>query len=72
MKVRMLTTAAGPDGVYRAGELWDAPAKEASALIAVGAAVAVEPLPAPVPDEQQAVLTPANVEYAVARKRRKQ
>lgn len=71
MRVRMLTTAAGPDGVYRAGELWDAPAEEASALIAAGAAVAVEPLPA-LADEQQAILTPTNAEYAVARKRRNQ
>jgi len=69
MKVRMLTTAAGPDGVYTAGEVWDAPDAEASALIAAGAAVALD---APIADEQLAILTPANVEYADARKRRKQ
>jgi hypothetical protein len=67
----MLTTAAGARWTYRAGEEWDAPDAEASALIAAGAAVALDP-PTASPDEQLAILTPANVEYADARKRRKQ
>ena len=56
MRVRMLTTAAGPAGVYVAGETWDVASDTGQQLIAGGyavaaAAVAPETATAPVPAE---------------------
>lgn len=41
MRVRMLTTAAGPGGVYHAGETWDLADAEAMALVRGGYAAAL-------------------------------
>lgn len=41
MKVRMLTTAASPEGVWAAGQVVDLPEKMAKQLMAGGFAVAV-------------------------------
>lgn len=47
MKIRMLTLAAGPDGVLQAGKIAEVPEATARALIAGGYAVAVEVTPGP-------------------------
>lgn len=46
MKVRMITLAAGPEGVLQPGQEVELPAKEAMALIAGGYAEEVESQPA--------------------------
>lgn len=43
MKIRMLTLAAGPDGVLQAGKIAEVPEARARALIAGGYAVDVSP-----------------------------
>lgn len=50
MRVRMVTTAAGPGGIYIAGETWELDTVTAQRFVAAGAAVALtvsrETLPA--------------------------
>ena len=46
MLVRMVKTAAGPDGVYSAGEVWQVSDALASGMIAGGYATAVDAVPA--------------------------
>lgn len=41
-RIMMLTTAAGPDGVFMAGSVADVPDELAAAMIAAGSAEAVE------------------------------
>ena len=47
MKIRMLTLAAGPDGVLQAGKIAEVPEARARALIAGGYAVDLTPSPFP-------------------------
>ena len=56
MRVRMLTTAAGPDGVYMAGEVWEMPDRLALAMVAAGFAVSQDG--ARGPEVEMAVLAP--------------
>lgn len=49
MKIRMLTLAAGPDGVLQAGKIAEVPEATARALIAGGYAVDLTPCPFPNP-----------------------
>ena len=49
MKIRMLTLAAGPDGVLQAGKIAEVPEAKARALIAGGYAVDLTPCPFPNP-----------------------
>lgn len=46
MRVRMVTLAASPAGVFHAGEVWEFGETEARALVAGGYAVALDPQPA--------------------------
>ena len=59
MRVRMLTTAAGPEGTYRVGEIWTVDPITGSQLIAGNFAVAVDVDEAPAAAEI-AVLSPAD------------
>lgn len=45
MKIRMIKTAAGPDGVKLAGKIYDVSMQEAQALVAADAAVFLEKPP---------------------------
>ena len=45
MKIKMLTTAAGPEGVQIAGQVYDLPDVKAKAFIKAGAALAADPKP---------------------------
>lgn len=56
MRVRMLTTAAGPEGVYTAGEIWEMPDPLALTLMAANVAVLVDGARGPV--VEMAVLAP--------------
>ena len=62
MKVRMVTTAAGPAGVFYAGETWEIDDTTARQFLAAGAAVvdvSRETLPGgPAPVEDAAVAPP--------------
>lgn len=46
MKIRMRTTAAGPDGVLTAGQVYSLEGAQAEALVEGGYAEAVEPVEA--------------------------
>lgn len=41
MKIRMITTAAGPFGTHRSGEVADVPDEVGRAMVAAGAAVEI-------------------------------
>jgi len=43
MKIKMLKTSAGPDGIKISGGIYDVPDKEAKELVARKAAVIIEP-----------------------------
>lgn len=45
MRVKMLSTAAGPDGTFRAGETWALDPALANQFVTGGYAVAVDPDP---------------------------
>lgn len=62
MRVRMLTTAAGPEGVLMAGEVVDVPVQVATALLAGGYAVPVEP--PQLAGAERAVVTPVTEKRA--------
>lgn len=62
MRVRMLTTAAGPQGVYRIGETWTVDPDTASQLIAGGYAVAVDSAAAPAAVETAVLAPPENAD----------
>lgn len=67
MRVRMVTLAAGPAGIWRPGEVVEVDVATASTLLAAGAAVALD-MPA-AGDVEQADAAPADapgVEHAVA------
>lgn len=49
MRVRMLSTAAGPAGVWPAGSIQDLPDEQGRALMAAGAAEAATPAAVPEP-----------------------
>lgn len=73
-RVRMLTTAASPDGVYHRGEVWQVGDAQAAALVAGGyaAAVDVDPLPAGVaPAPETASVLPGGETAALPQGRRK-
>jgi hypothetical protein len=55
MRVQMLTTAAGPAGVYREGEQWNLEPAQAEAFVAAGAAVLVDPPAVPAVVEEATV-----------------
>ncbi len=44
MRVRMLTTAAGPDGIYRPGEIWAVNTDTGMSMVAGGYATAIDPV----------------------------
>jgi hypothetical protein len=62
MRVRMLTTAAGPDGVYRVGEIWTVDPITASQLIAGNFAVSVDTNEAPAAVETAVLSPPENAD----------
>lgn len=73
-RVRMLTTAASPDGVYQRGEFWELGDAQAAALIDGGYAEAVDagPLPAGVSQgPETASMQPGNEAAVLAVGRRK-
>ncbi len=77
MRVRMVTTAAGPMGIFQAGHEYDLPKEFANSLIAGGYARPVKAIPAPVeaevlpePEIEMAVATP-QAEMAVGKPMRK-
>ncbi len=43
MKIKMLKTSAGPEGIKMIGGIYDVPAEEAKTLVANKAAVIIEP-----------------------------
>lgn len=45
MKVRMIKTAAGPDGVWMTGGIYDLPDALAKQFIGANAAISLEPVP---------------------------
>lgn len=45
MKVRMIKTAAGPDGIWMASRIYDLPDALAKQFIEANAAVSLEPVP---------------------------
>lgn len=56
MRVRMLTTAAGPDGTYHVGETWNVPQDDGVGLVVGGYATALDPV-VPVPTTMPPVET---------------
>lgn len=54
MRVRMLTTAAGPDGVWMAGATVELTEEQAHSLLGGGYAEAVPATPAPTPEPEPA------------------
>lgn len=57
MKIRMFTTAAGPDGVFQAGKVYNLPKAKANAYLKAGSAHLVEepkekPKPEPKPETE--------------------
>ena len=66
MRIKMLTTAAGPDGVWPAGSIQDLAAPQAKALISGGFAEPIDP-----PIEQAQAPKPVARETAEAPTQRK-
>jgi len=70
MQVRMVTLAAGPEGIYRPGQVVDVEPERARELVAGGFAVLVDP-PGPVPGAQSVeTATREGREKAVGRRQR--
>lgn len=71
MKIRMLKTAAGPWGVWAAGETVEAESGLAAALAAVGSAELLEAPPAPATEPDPESDPEPVVEFATAKPARR-